>query len=108
MKIRPFEDSTGTHLGYSFWCPGCDQRHAVYTSHSTLRTKGPVWQFNGDAQSPSFTPSLLNTWTHGESPEPRRCHLFISHGQIIYCSDCTHALAGQTVDLPDEDQDGAA
>lgn len=29
------------------------------------------------------------------------CHSFIRDGRIEFLSDCTHALAGQTVDLPD-------
>lgn len=36
----------------------------------------------------------------------KRCHTFVGcngaePGQIIYLGDCTHALAGQTIDLPD-------
>lgn len=29
------------------------------------------------------------------------CHLFIKEGKIEYLSDCTHSLAGTTIDLPD-------
>lgn len=28
-----------------------------------------------------------------------RCHLFVTNGQIIYCGDCPHDLAGKTVDM---------
>lgn len=36
----------------------------------------------------------------------RRCHTFVGcngaqPGQIVFLGDCTHELAGQTVDLPD-------
>lgn len=31
---------------------------------------------------------------------PAVCHSFIRDGQIQFLSDCTHALAGQTVPLP--------
>ena len=31
----------------------------------------------------------------------RVCHTFVTDGRIQFLSDCTHALAGQTVDLPD-------
>jgi len=30
-----------------------------------------------------------------------RCHSFVRDGRIEFLSDCTHALKGQTVDLPD-------
>lgn len=29
------------------------------------------------------------------------CHLFVTDGKIIYCSDCTHEYAGKSIDLPD-------
>ena len=29
------------------------------------------------------------------------CHVFIKEGKIEYLSDCTHSLAGTTIDLPD-------
>jgi hypothetical protein len=31
---------------------------------------------------------------------PTRCHSFVTDGNIAYCPDCTHALAGKTVPLP--------
>lgn len=64
------------------------------------------WSFNGDFENPVFGPSL-NTWWGGEHDIPlHRCHSFIgcngaAPGQIIYLGDCTHAMAGQVVSLPD-------
>jgi len=29
------------------------------------------------------------------------CHSFVTDGRIQFLGDCTHTLAGQTVDLPD-------
>jgi hypothetical protein len=29
------------------------------------------------------------------------CHSFVTDGRIQFLGDCTHALAGQTVDLPE-------
>lgn len=90
--LRRVEEK-GRLLGYSFWCQGCTMYHLYYV---------PRWSFNGNMERPTFTPSLLNTWTHGESQEPKRCHLHVTDGQIIYCSDCTHSLAGKTVPMTDE------
>lgn len=39
----------------------------------------------------------------GEKPAPFKCgvcHSFVTDGRIQFLGDCTHALAGQTVDLP--------
>ena len=32
---------------------------------------------------------------------PKVCHTFVTDGRIQYLGDCTHALAGQTVDMID-------
>lgn len=95
-----------------FWCPGCDEAHVI-------RVDGPsAWGFDGNVGAPTFSPSVLVTGVkmtpeadamiaRGESPEggsyptvPQRCHSFVRAGRIEFLSDCTHALAGQTVPLP--------
>ena len=89
---------------YSFYCPACKHEH-VYA----INSDGTGWQFNGNMDSPSFTPSLLNTVTIKNEAtgvydvEYSRCHLFVTDGKIIYCGDCKHELAGQTVELPNID-----
>ena len=79
-----------------FNCLGCDLPHSV-------RVLGPepVWQFNGDWERPTLAPSIRARWTHGPENSPRVCHSFVKDGRIQYLADCTHALAGQTVDLPE-------
>jgi len=79
-------------VNFWFWCPGCDAAHR----YSTGSGDGPRWAFNDDMEKPTFTPSLLNTY--GESGKV--CHLFMTNGQLSFCSDCTHELAGKTVDVP--------
>lgn len=72
-----------------FQCPGCDEVHGIDPTK---------WTFNGDAERPTISPSILCTW--GQS-KPGRCHSFVRDGRIEFLSDCTHALAGKTVDLPE-------
>ena len=85
---------------YSFYCPGCKHLHVYNVS-----TDG--WQFNGNMDNPSFTPSLLNTVkiknevTGMYDIETERCHLFVTDGRIIYCGDCSHELKGQTIEMPE-------
>jgi hypothetical protein len=102
--------------GYIFFCPGCESRHNI----------GEGWTFNGDYERPTFTPSVLvrsghyteghqvdTCWctynaAHPDDPAPFACfvcHSYVTDGKIQFLSDCTHALAGQTVDLPDIDED---
>ncbi|MDB5358827.1 MAG: hypothetical protein JWO51_124 [Rhodospirillales bacterium] len=111
-------DAAGTLKGLTFFCPGCQERHQVTTN-------GPnPWGWNGDLVRPTFTPSVLvtsghfmpgrdgkNCWciysaTHPDEPASfvcKRCHSFVTDGQIQFLGDCTHALAGKTVPLPPVD-----
>lgn len=100
--------------GLMFWCPGCDGAHQVNVGDGP----GPRWGFNGDFDKPTFTPSVLVRGVDrltdeeharvmaGEKIEPRPivCHSFVTGGRIQFLSDCTHALAGQTVHLKPFDE----
>ena len=104
-----------------FWCPGCDGAHGITVGEGS----GPRWSWNGNVDKPTFTPSILvrsQTWTppvnaenHAEwqrAPWPQTnvatvCHSFVTDGRIQFLNDCTHALAGQTVDLPPWDEASA-
>ncbi len=95
-----------------FWCPGCDCAHMVRVGDGP----SPRWSYNGNPDRPTFTPSILVSYPHwvppaeDGKPAPERqtlvtsvCHSFVTDGRIQFLSDCTHALAGQTVDIPDFD-----
>jgi hypothetical protein len=69
----------------------------------------PRWGFNGDMDRPVLSPSILSRQSGAMENGVRNpdfvCHSFIGcngaqPGQIIFLSDCTHALAGKIVDLP--------
>lgn len=95
-----------------FWCPGCDEAHCVSVN-------GPnPWTWNESLELPTLSPSVLvrgghylpghtgNCWCtydwQGQEPyfKCRQCHSFVRDGKIEFLSDCSHSLAGQTVDLP--------
>jgi hypothetical protein len=111
--------------GVQFRCPGCEQTHVVWVEGAT---QGPKWEWNGSLDRPTFSPSILVRSGHyapGQPPgrlcwctyEARYgkpapfkcvvCHSFVTEGRIQFLGDCTHALAGQTVLLPEfrEDDD---
>lgn len=80
-----------------FWCNGCDTHHRFVTKKS--EQMGHLeWEFDGNLESPTFSPSLLCNRDHAD-PERgvHRCHLFLKAGQVQYLSDCTHDLVGKTV-----------
>ena len=92
---------------YVHWCPGCREMHRLPDS----------WTFNGDLESPTFTPSFRHSgmqtvnaadgsWT-GEwvrdangKTVPFVCHYILTAGVLNFCADSTHALAGQSIQLP--------
>jgi hypothetical protein len=82
---------------YVFHCPGCGYGHPFEVCANG-------WTWNGSLDKPTFRPSLLCNFT---SPETR-CHSFVTDGQIQFLSDCWHALAGKTVELPDWDTSDAS
>lgn len=126
MKVKPIINTdTNQTMGYEIKCLGCDSNHAVYT---TPFDSQHVWGFNNNVENPTFTPSLLirsghyitdeykNWWyepkgcwctynkEHPDNPASFKCgicHSFITDGKIQYLSDCTHELAGQTIELPE-------
>lgn len=97
MKLRPVSDGVSPKkvIGYSFYCQGCEHVHVFWTAGQL------TWDFDDNLTSPTFSPSLLNTCDNHPDPKQRRCHLFLRAGRIEYCSDCTHDLAGQTVEMHD-------
>lgn len=110
-KTNKCSDGAGDHYGWMIECPACGNGHLF----------DKRWTFNGDVDRPTFTPSMLIKTGHyaaghsgpcwcdynREHPnEPSKfecgiCHSIVTDGKIAFCSDSTHKLAGQTVDLPD-------
>ncbi len=100
-------------VAYGYFCVGCEMRHIIFVKHVDKRH---VWGFNGDLNKPTFTPSILTKYTHPKghsnaNPAPvdydgeyvtEICHSFVTDGVIKFLSDCTHSLAGQTVDMVEE------
>ena len=90
---------------YIHWCPGCGEAHGL----------PDAWTFNGNVESPTFAPSLLHRglkrvfaggkWTGEWERDAGNtvdfvCHYFLTDGQLHFCGDSTHAMAGMTVTLP--------
>lgn len=94
--------------GHAHWCPGCKEMHRIPDS----------WQFNGNVNRPTFTPSVKITgkqtvkddrgnwtgeWVRGPDGNAldECCHYILTDGVLNFCGDCTHALRGQSVPLPE-------
>jgi len=83
MKVRRTLD--GLQI---WWCDGCKTHHWADAR----------WNFDGNVESPTFSPSFLvrNTPNQGDV-----CHSYVRDGQVQYLNDTTHALKGQTLPLKD-------
>ncbi len=109
-KLRRSADSL------TFWCPGCNESHSI----SIADGRGGWTVDVADPERPTFSPSVLvrsghyahdaapgNCWCDYEARFGKvsafkclRCHSFVRDGRIEFLSDCSHAMASQTVDLP--------
>lgn len=84
--------------GWLIVCPACGNGHKFERGR---------WTFNGDLNKPTFAPSMLVRCNPPDHPnyQPQAkssvCHSFVRDGRIEFLGDCTHAMAGQTVELPD-------
>lgn len=97
MNRRAYRSSTRL----VFECPGCGSLHAP-----NVEPEGNVgpWSWNGSTDRPTLSPSVLIRWTRrpeNAAPVDEVCHSFVRDGRIEFLSDCTHGLAGSTVDLPE-------
>lgn len=93
-KIKRYTESDGAyHKELGFMCPGCNRRHFICDSKSENHIH--CWDFNNDFENPTIRPSVLVSWPSNI------CHSYITDGKIQFLGDCTHSLAGKTVDLPE-------
>lgn len=108
MKARPLILTEG--VGYSE-CAAEDATHVELNFPGPIPTRIiPVilkgsrrgthcWSWNGSILNPTLKPSILSKAGKGHV-----CHSFVNDGKIQFLSDCSHELAGKTMDLLDVDQ----
>ena len=109
--LRRVTDLNGDLAGYRMRCPGCiaenvPHRVPIHFFRTVPAPNGrePTWEFDQNLKRPTFSPSLrcrADWW----NPETKRydiklcCHFFLRNGRLEFLDDCTHPLAGQTVDM---------
>jgi len=90
-NLRPVVDGHGQPYGHVHYCPGCDQMHRL----------PPGWTFNGDLVKPTYSPSFKHSMERTDGQWTKVCHYILTDGVLNFCGDSTHALAGQSVPLPE-------
>ena len=93
-----YDHGPGKGKAYGFMCPGCGKIHQFWERSDD---GSPAWKWNGDFEKPMVHPSVKVTTKFPDRTDI--CHSFITSGRIQFLDDCTHALRGQTVELPDID-----
>ena len=88
--IAPITNQPGKYL---FYCPGCQCNHTINTTTGNK----PHHILTGSFNAPTIRASVLVKENYNS--DIPRCHAFITDGKIEFLDDCTHELAGKTVDM---------
>lgn len=97
-QIRNVDDHGNHYTALMFVCPGCQSmgyESGIHMLPVNSPSKSPSWNFNGNLEAPTLSPSIL-TKTHGGV-----CHSFLENGVFRFLSDCTHSFKDQLVPIPD-------
>jgi len=108
---HPCEVNEATHIEIN--TPGPYTTRFIPVILKGTRKGTGCWTWNGDTEKPTLKPSISTKGTvpitneeadrilAGEKiePKPLNCHTWITDGKVKFKNDCTHELAGQTLDL---------
>jgi len=105
MKAKPLrltdcgfvgcEPSEATHL--KLCLPGPIPNRIIPVMIGGTRAGTGNWTWNGCVDKPTVRPSILTTGGEGD----HRCHSWVNDGVVQFLEDCSHDLAGKSVDLLD-------
>lgn len=94
---EPCEPKEATHV--ELHMPGPLPFRILPVMIGGTRAGTPNWTWNGSTEAPTLKPSILTRG--GDDIDGKRvvCHSFVNDGKVQFLGDCSHSLAGQTVDL---------
>lgn len=90
----------------------CPAGHDHYINTKVPNQQNAQWNFNGDFEKPTFSPSINERTGYFVDPNTKgdeewlkensyHCHFFVNNGMIQFLNDCSHDLRGKTMELPD-------
>lgn len=96
---EPCSPQEATHL--LLHLPGPLPNRILPVITGGCRSGTPNWTWNGSVDSPTIKPSVLTKGGvyEGDTYKEYVCHSWINDGKVQFLDDCTHELAGQTIDL---------
>jgi len=86
-----------THIELNIPGPS-GQRHIPVILRGKREGTG-CWTWNGSTEAPTLRPSVLTTGMSPSSEHNFRCHSWVNDGKAQFLNDCSHDMAGQTVEL---------
>lgn len=96
MKLRWIDETL-----IEYWCPGCGREHTINLDLDLKAQGVPTWTLTGPDDTFTLHPSVNYVVRRRPEDPPRHvCHHWVRDGRIEFLGDCTHALKGQTVDVP--------
>ncbi len=96
-SLRTVNDHGVTYQALVFVCPGCAEisGSGFHMLPVNSETKTPSWDWDGNLEAPTLSPSILTNLHNGT------CHSFLRAGVFEFLSDCTHSLAGTQAPMSD-------
>lgn len=91
MKIKAFTRNGVQHVAFR------DPTHSgcvclpIGPGESPYASPGNKWSFDGNLEAPTLHPSVKSNLDH----------FWVKNGEIQFCPDARHPLAGQTVPMED-------
>jgi hypothetical protein len=98
MKIRSLEKHAGSP-DFVIFCPACRCGHGIWTTNKN-EVNNALWTFDGNMDRPTISPSILVRHTDFNGKDVV-CHSFVNNGMIQFLGDCSHEMAGKTLELPE-------
>ena len=74
----------------SYLCGGCGGSHvlALNTPDQLASYSGPKWDWNGDTEKPTISPSIRGYYPHPKTgAQVTTCHHFVKNGEQRFCGD---------------------
>lgn len=98
-QLTSVDDHGIIYTALKFSCPGCQELtgfgNGIHMVPVNTTEKSPSWDWNGDLERPTLSPSILTRHHNGI------CHSFLKDGVFEYLNDCEHSFAGLFVPIPD-------
>lgn len=99
IKVRIREYTKNPGVSYIF-CTACQEFHSIHTKIPDVN--GTIYNITGTLQQPTITPlvvRVIEKFNKSKHSADHICNGVVTEGQIRYLENCTHTLAGKSVEL---------